>query len=101
MKSAFALRRASLAISLALAAPALLAQTQAPTRPISPPRGRQAGRATRDGTGRGTRRAGGGAATAPGALPPVAGAVPIDPNAPPPAPRRRPCPTSSSPTARC
>ena len=87
MKSAFALRRASLAISLALAAPALLAQTQAPTRPISPPAA-AAKPAVPPVTAPAVAPAApvAGAATAPGALPPVAGAVPIDPNAPPPAP---------------
>jgi rhodanese-related sulfurtransferase len=87
MKSAFALRRASLAISLALAAPALLAQTQAPTRPISPPAA-AAKPAVPPVTAPAVAPAApvAGAATAPGALPPAAGAVPIDPNAPPPAP---------------
>jgi predicted amidohydrolase YtcJ len=87
MKSAFALRRASLAISLALAAPALLAQTQAPTRPISPPAA-AAKPAVPPVTAPAVAPAApvAGAATAPGALPAAAGAVPIDPNAPPPAP---------------
>ncbi|WP_374477056.1 amidohydrolase [Zoogloea sp.] len=87
MKSAFALRRASLAISLALAAPALLAQTQAPTRPTSPPAA-AAKPAVPAVTAPAVAPAApvAGAATAPGALPAAAGAVPIDPNAPPPAP---------------
>lgn len=87
MKSAFALRRASLAISLALAAPALLAQTQAPTRPISPPAA-AAKPAVPAVTAPAVTPAApvAGTATAPGALPAAAGAVPIDPNAPPPAP---------------
>jgi hypothetical protein len=59
MKSAFVLRRTSLAIGLALAAPALLAQTQAQPQTPDPPdypagSHRQASRAARDRTGRDT-----------------------------------------------
>jgi predicted amidohydrolase YtcJ len=91
MKSAFVLRRTSLAIGLALAAPALLAQTQAqpqtPIRPITPPAA-TVKPAVPPVTAPAVTPASPVAspAAAPGATPPVAGVVPVDPNAPPPAP---------------
>lgn len=88
MKSAFALRRASLAIGLALSAPALLAQTpQAPARPAAAPvtTAKPAATAPAATPAPGTPPASTPATVpaAPGSVPPAVGVAPIDPAAPP------------------